>query len=212
MTDAEHLHDLWPVSDDEGRPTGDHTCVGEGCSFYITPADLRAAERLARFAALLAPVVALREQATQGPWRNGAGEPFEEPNTIVCPTERRVTLSERVLFRANGHFTSDADIAFVIAAERVIPALAALLAEGTTREDETDRAWRIVFTCCGREDGSAFAKTWEEANALRDSYVNGIGVHPNGYSAPTHEPGHRRSGVIRRRAALPAEGTEGTHG
>jgi hypothetical protein len=147
MTDAEHLHDLWPVSDDEGRPTGDHTCVGEGCSFYITPADLKAAERLARLAARLAPVVALRERLGVEPlaWElhaenewsigvvlakpidgQGAGDGYL--TGLIEDGEGDIAMS----IAHNGIDSRGAEWpALIVVAVNLIEPLAALLAEGT---------------------------------------------------------------------------------
>lgn len=57
-------------------------------------------------------------------------------------------------------------------------------------------AWRLTLTCCGRDAGAEFFETWDEADAFRESFTSGVAVHPNGYSAPDHADGHRRSGVI----------------
>ena len=56
--------------------------------------------------------------------------------------------------------------------------------------------WRVRLTCCGRDEGVIQTHTWEEADALREGYTSGPGVHPQGYSAPPHSDGHRRSAVI----------------
>ena len=59
--------------------------------------------------------------------------------------------------------------------------------------------WIVRLTCCGRDDGTyTRATTYEEAASFRESYTSGAGVHPNGYSAPEHASGHRRSAVIER--------------
>jgi hypothetical protein len=57
-----------------------------------------------------------------------------------------------------------------------------------------DRPWTVHLTCCGRDDGVFNARTWEEANAFRESYTSGPGVDEHGYSGIG--PGHQRSGVI----------------
>ena len=57
--------------------------------------------------------------------------------------------------------------------------------------------WVVRLTCCGHDEGVyTRASTWEEADAFREAYTSGAGVHPNGYSAPEHSPGHKRSAVI----------------
>lgn len=60
----------------------------------------------------------------------------------------------------------------------------------------TPGPWTVTLTCCGHSDGQLSAGSWEEANAIRESYTSGAGVNPHGYSAPTHEPGHRRSAIV----------------
>lgn len=71
------------------------------------------------------------------------------------------------------------------------------------RPPETPAEWIVTLTCCGRDDGTLTAGTWEQADAIRESYTSGVAVHPHGYSAPAHESGHRRSAVVSRR--LPAD-------
>lgn len=62
--------------------------------------------------------------------------------------------------------------------------------------NECEPAWRVVLTCCGRSDGFLMARTWEDADRIRENYTSGPGVHPNGYSAPEREPGHKRSAIV----------------
>jgi hypothetical protein len=65
-------------------------------------------------------------------------------------------------------------------------------------------AWRVSFTCCGRDGGHVVAPTWVEADAAREAYTSGAGVHPNGYSAPDYETGHRRSATVTRQPVASA--------
>ena len=48
----------------------------------------------------------------------------------------------------------------------------------------------------GRDAGVERFATWDDADAFRESWTSGAGVHPQGYSAPPFAPGHKRSGVI----------------
>ena len=76
------------------------------------------------------------------------------------------------------------------------------------------RSWRVKLTCCGRDNGHFTAETWEQAESFRESYTNGPGVHPEGYSAPHHAPGHKRSAIIERAAGIDwviAGGESGPH-
>lgn len=54
--------------------------------------------------------------------------------------------------------------------------------------------WCVHMLCCGREDGVEAFETYEEADAFREQYA--LSGHRAGYSALSHEPGHRRAGVI----------------
>lgn len=56
--------------------------------------------------------------------------------------------------------------------------------------------WRVDLSCCGRDGGTYFFPTWEEADAFRNSYTSGPGVNPQGYSAHDSADGHRRAGII----------------
>jgi hypothetical protein len=56
--------------------------------------------------------------------------------------------------------------------------------------------WVVQFYCCGRDDGTATRQTWEEADALRQSYVESN----DGFNA-----GHQRSAVMTRWPRLIAE-------
>ena len=40
---------------------------------------------------------------------------------------------------------------------------------------EQRRAWRLRLICCGRSDGYWYTDTWEEADAIRNSYVTAYG-------------------------------------
>lgn len=72
--------------------------------------------------------------------------------------------------------------------------------------DPPVRAFVVSLTCCGRDAGSVEFPTWEQADAFREAYTSGEGVHPQGYSAPEHAPGHKRSGVITVREAVRGDG------
>ncbi len=61
-----------------------------------------------------------------------------------------------------------------------------------TTHDTPGAAFVVQFYCCGRDDGTASRKTWEEANALRTSYVES-GRSP--MEMGEHE-GHQRAAVI----------------
>lgn len=53
---------------------------------------------------------------------------------------------------------------------------------------EMNMKWRVLLTCCGRENGHEDFATWADADALRESYLSGPGVAPEG--------GHVRSAII----------------
>jgi hypothetical protein len=61
--------------------------------------------------------------------------------------------------------------------------------------EQTVKPWKVMLTCCGRDNGVYEAATWEEADAFRESYTSGPGVNPYGYSGG-FTSGHQRSGVI----------------
>lgn len=65
--------------------------------------------------------------------------------------------------------------------------------------------WRLDYSCCGREDGFQIFNTHEEAEEHRESYTTGHAVHPSGYSAKEHEPGHRRCAIISREQSAEGE-------
>lgn len=56
--------------------------------------------------------------------------------------------------------------------------------------------WKARAICCGFEESEHTFATWEEADAFRESYTSGPAVHPNGFSAGGHEPGHKRAVII----------------
>jgi hypothetical protein len=58
--------------------------------------------------------------------------------------------------------------------------------------------WTVALTCCGYDDGTFTANTYEEADAFREAYTSGPGVSPHGYSTESYVTGHRRSGVVSR--------------
>ena len=60
----------------------------------------------------------------------------------------------------------------------------------------TLKRWRVRLICCGRDDGIMSFDTYEEAEAFRETYTSGPGVHTLGYSAPEHSSGHRRAAII----------------
>ena len=66
--------------------------------------------------------------ATKGPWRDGSGDRFYEPTSIVCHVDADPNPSrERILFRGNAHFPCAWDVAFVTHARADIPHLLALV-------------------------------------------------------------------------------------
>lgn len=56
--------------------------------------------------------------------------------------------------------------------------------------------WRLRLVCCGMHDGFAYAKTWDEADQMRESYTSGPGVNPLGYSAHPSASGHKRAAIV----------------
>jgi len=62
------------------------------------------------------------------------------------------------------------------------------------------KPWAVRLICCGRDDGVERFTTWEDANAFREAYTSGAAVHPQGYSASEHSPGHKRAGIIEHEA------------
>lgn len=63
------------------------------------------------------------------------------------------------------------------------------------KHDQWTGPWRLRLICCGRDEGSVRFQTSEEADAFRESYTSGPGVHPNGYSAHETETGHKRAAI-----------------
>lgn len=53
----------------------------------------------------------------------------------------------------------------------------------------------VKLICCGRDDGTYEADTWEEADKFRESYTSGEAVAKHGYSDSEHN-GHKRVGII----------------
>ncbi len=56
--------------------------------------------------------------------------------------------------------------------------------------------WKLRMVCCGRDDGTMYFETWEEADSFRESYIKGQAVDPHGYSGSG--PGHQRAAVLSR--------------
>ena len=56
--------------------------------------------------------------------------------------------------------------------------------------------WVCQLICCGYDDGIVRCASWEDADRMREDYTSGAGVHPNGYSAPAYEGGHRRAVIV----------------
>lgn len=51
----------------------------------------------------------------------------------------------------------------------------------------TEKPWGLRLICCGYDNGTAMFKTWDEADACRESYVQA--------------PDHKRSAILIRAAA-----------
>lgn len=58
------------------------------------------------------------------------------------------------------------------------------------------KPFRLRFICCGREDGSQWFATTEDAEAFREPYTSGTAVAEHGYSAGPEEWGHRRAAIL----------------
>jgi hypothetical protein len=56
--------------------------------------------------------------------------------------------------------------------------------------------WIVQLTCCGRDNGTYGARTWEEADQFRESYLSGAGVAGPGRSVHALMMGHDRSAII----------------
>jgi hypothetical protein len=56
--------------------------------------------------------------------------------------------------------------------------------------------WILQLTCCGRDDGTYAAATWQEADEFRESYLSGSGVAGPGRSVRALMMGHDRSAII----------------
>lgn len=63
----------------------------------------------------------------------------------------------------------------------------------------TERPWIVQLTCCGRDNGTYAAATWEEADQFRESYASGPGAYAG---AQRHGGGHFRSAIIVAGAAV----------
>jgi hypothetical protein len=62
--------------------------------------------------------------------------------------------------------------------------------------DESDHPWAVDLICCGRDDGTYLARTWDDADAFRKAYTSGAGV--SDATKPANAVGgHERSAIIR---------------
>ena len=123
---------------------------------------------------------ALLAEATAGPWRTGAGDPFHEPEAIVCASGLEPGLGERILFRANYYFPSENDIALVIAIRAALPALLDVV-EAARATLETADNWLSDF------DGGGARR--EALNDTLDALESALGSLDRAAGPPPVAPG-----------------------